>query len=97
MITDPRSVRQPDSGTYQLPKSMAQEELGDFTCPICGSSDFGTAVSTDGVITRHCHGYLPEGVAGKKRPCLFHWDSKDDAQYLLSWSDEETPTYREGK
>lgn len=75
---------------------MAQEELGDFICPICGCDDFGTAVDKDGVVTRHCHGYLPETVAGKKKPCLFHWNAKDDAQYLLSWN-EEPPTHREGK
>lgn len=53
-----------------------------FICPICGGTDFGTIVDSHGVTTRHCHGWLPELVAGKRKPCLFHWRVEDDAQYL---------------
>lgn len=72
------------------------EELGDFICPVCGCTEYGTIVSADGTVTRHCHGYLPENVKAPTKVCLFHWSASEDSQYLLTWSDAEPTTIPDG-
>ena len=48
-----------------------------YTCPKCGGHDYGSSKSFDGIVTRHCHGWLPN-----KNPCLFNWPESEDRHYI---------------
>lgn len=55
-------------------------ESQEFTCPRCGSHEFGTsgihANDWPGDAEGMCHGYLGERI------CRFIWRRKDDALYF---------------
>lgn len=50
----------------------------NFKCPICGSYKFGTSYSSNGIITRHCHG----------RGCKYSAPESDDHKHFTHISDE---------
>lgn len=49
--------------------------LGEFTCPDCGSHEWGTSLL--GVARGECHGATRTG------PCPFTWFRSDDSKYII--------------
>lgn len=70
--------------------AMPDDDLIDeteFTCPKCGSHEFGTsldmsALDDDSRHTGHCHGAV--GQMPSVRVCGFSWKRSDDASYFKS-------------
>lgn len=61
---------------YAAPILLETYEVKDFTCPRCGSHQFGSSVMPSGVLERQCHGYLANA------PCGFSWTEGDDLLYM---------------
>lgn len=60
-------------------------EAKQFTCPQCGSNQFGTYYpghGTQGGIGT-CHGYIGvSGASNEVEPCGFTWPRSEDAKYF---------------
>ncbi len=56
--------------------------MNEFTCPECGSHNFGTSGCTgpEDQMVRHCHGYIREGDGYQS--CRFEWPIAEDAKYI---------------
>lgn len=67
---------------------MPDDDLIDetqFTCPSCGSSEFGTtldmsALDDESRQTGHCHGMV--GTHPRVSVCGFSWKRSDDEKYF---------------